>query len=270
MNMSPSTATAGDASPRIVKSVLIRPMWIAKSVAIKAIVQPRSIGARACSSSATDAAIALASGASSSPSSLTTVSSASLIECTGATAMFHAMPKILSAPASATPTAASHPCAKTRTRHTTPLPAAAHSASVRSRPAVLRTATRTYRTASAANQMAIANCSALAATNGALMRKSAIAMLMAALTVASRRALSVERLSPWRTSMPGGDGEKSADTRRRHFRTGERRDQRQNAQPERDERQRRGSRAPRDRRGLSRTRHGVVILTEFGAPRPGD
>jgi hypothetical protein len=77
--MSPRTATAGETRPRIVKSVRIRPMWMANSVAMKASVQVRSIGARTRSSASIWVATATASGSSVSPSSLTTVSSASVV-----------------------------------------------------------------------------------------------------------------------------------------------------------------------------------------------
>ena len=67
MSMSPATATAGEISPSSVRSVFMRPIWIAKSVTMNASVQLRSIGARVRSATATSAAIDAASGWSRQP-----------------------------------------------------------------------------------------------------------------------------------------------------------------------------------------------------------
>ncbi len=99
---SPSTATPGERMPRNVRSKPMRPMWIANSVAINAAIQPRSIGPRAVSSSARRSASVRSSSRSGRPRSLTVVCPASPAVNTGDRKMFQAVPKMRTAPATAT------------------------------------------------------------------------------------------------------------------------------------------------------------------------
>ena len=128
ISMSPRTATPGEMRPRNVRSVLIRPMCIAKSVAMNASVHPASIGARVFSLASTSAASAATSDRSDSPSWLTTVSFASAVVYTGAAMMFQPMPKIRSAPAIATTHVNSQPRAKMSSSTTAALPSAGRTA----------------------------------------------------------------------------------------------------------------------------------------------
>ena len=64
--------------------------------------------------------------------------------------------------------------------------------------------------------------SAAPAMKGALIRMSAITMLMSALVDAWRRSAAPDRRMPCSTSIAGGHGEQEADTRRRRYSGAER------------------------------------------------
>ena len=102
MARSPSVAKPGDMMPRTVRSKPMRPTWIANRVAMKPRTQPRSIGARA------DFLLGQPSGQGRhlrvlrEGRSATAVSPVSPAVNTGERKMFQAVPKIRTAPATAT------------------------------------------------------------------------------------------------------------------------------------------------------------------------
>ncbi len=173
---------------------------MAKSVATNARIHPRSTDARALSLASISADRATTRGLSEKPSSATTVSSASPMVWTGETAMFHATPKIRNAAAMATVQAVAHSRPTTSNSATARLPSMASAASRRDERSVSRHALSPYLAASTKKKPAIATTSAALARYGALMRSSAITMLMSAPIEALRRAATVERRMPCRTS----------------------------------------------------------------------
>ena len=159
--------------------------------------------------------------------------------------MFQAMPKIRSAPAMATTHVSTQPRANSSSTSTAALPSAA---SDRQPPLARGAAARTHRSrcgrASRPNQPAMRSRSACAATNGALIRKSAITMLMTAPVVrlpARGGGRSPQRMQRFDA---GRDAEQPADAGERILRRAERHEQGEQRQAHRHDGQRRDGSRP--------------------------
>ena len=152
--------------------------------------------------------------------------------------MFQAMPAIRRAPAMATTHVSTQPRANSSSTSTAALPSAARTTAGAPRAVGRRTAPIALRSASRPNHPATRSRSAYAATKGALIRKSAIIMLMTAPVVACRRLAAVERRSAVQSFDAGRDAEQPADVGERILRRAERHEQGEQRQAHRHDGQR--------------------------------